>query len=80
MDVTTKTGKVVDSFPVEKGDDIMLVTDTGQLIRCPVDGIRIAGRRTQGVTLFRVSANETVVSVVRLLEENENESDSVENV
>jgi DNA gyrase subunit A len=80
MDVTAKTGKVVNSFPVEKGNDVLLVTNTGQLIRCPVEGIRIAGRRTQGVTLFRVSPNETVVSVVRLREEGENEDELVEGI
>ncbi len=75
MDVTLKTGKVVDSFPVKDDDDIMLVTNTGQLIRCPVHDIRIAGRRTQGVTLFRVGAGETVVSVARLRDEDESASD-----
>ena len=71
MDVTSKTGKVVDSFPVQDEDDLMLVTNTGKLIRCPVHDIRIAGRRTQGVTLFRVTEGETVVSVACLKEEGE---------
>lgn len=71
MDVTAKTGKVVDSFPVKDEDDVMLVTDTGKLIRCPVEGIRIASRKTQGVTLFRVAEDEVVVSVARLQEEGE---------
>ena len=44
----------------------MLVTDRGQVIRIPVDGIRIAGRNTQGVTLFDVAEGEHVVSVARL--------------
>jgi DNA gyrase subunit A len=48
----------------------MLVTDKGKLIRCPVNDIRIAGRQTQGVTLFNVSDGERVVSVAKL-EENE---------
>ncbi|HUX80327.1 MAG TPA: DNA gyrase C-terminal beta-propeller domain-containing protein, partial [Alphaproteobacteria bacterium] len=83
MDVTAKTGKVVDSFPVEAEDDIMLVTNTGKLIRCPVNDIRIAGRRTQGVTLFRVDKEEAVVSVARINEgENgeEAEEETIENV
>ena len=46
------------------------LTDNGKLIRCPVKGVRIAGRQTQGVTLFNVSDNEKVVSVAKL-EENE---------
>lgn len=75
MDVTAKTGKVVDSFPVKDEDDVMLVTDTGKLIRCPVHDIRIAGRRTQGVTLFRVAEDETVVSVACLEESGEEESE-----
>lgn len=75
MDVTAKTGKLVDSFPVKDDDDVILVTTTGKLIRCPVQDIRIAGRRTQGVTLFRVDTGETVVSVARI---QENEDDSLE--
>ena len=47
----------------------MLVTNGGQLIRCPVDDIRIAGRLTQGVTLLRVGEEERVVSVARLRED-----------
>lgn len=73
MDVTSKTGKVVDSFPVLDDDDVMLVTNTGKLIRCPVHDIRIAGRRTQGVTLFRVAPEESVVSVARIAEDGEGE-------
>ena len=49
----------------------MLVTDGGQLIRCPVDGIRIAGRSTQGVIVFNTAEDEQVVSVERLTEEGE---------
>ncbi|MDZ4318788.1 MAG: DNA gyrase C-terminal beta-propeller domain-containing protein, partial [Phenylobacterium sp.] len=56
------------SFPVEEGDEILLVTDQGQLIRTPVAQVRIAGRNTQGVTIFRTAADEHVVSVERLAE------------
>ena len=66
MDITEKTGQVAESFPVGPTDQIMLVTDRGQLIRTPVDDIRIAGRKTQGVTLFRVDTGERVVSVSHL--------------
>lgn len=69
MELTEKNGTVIATFPVRTQDHIMLVTDGGQLIRCPVHDIRIAGRRTQGVTLFRVSAGENVVSVARIEEE-----------
>ena len=61
---------VVASFPVDPNDQIMMVTDGGQLIRCPVDDIRIAGRQTQGVTLFRTAVGEAVVSVAHLPNEN----------
>jgi DNA gyrase subunit A len=61
--VNARNGGVVASFPVEPTDQIMLVTDGGQLIRCPVHGIRIAGRHTQGVTIFRVGEGEKVVAV-----------------
>ena len=71
MSVTAKTGRVVASFPVEEADQIMLVTDGGQLIRCPVNGIRIAGRSTQGVIVFSTAEGERVVSVERLSEEGE---------
>ena len=64
-------GRLVASFPVEETDQIMLVTDGGQLIRCPVDGIRIAGRSTQGVIVFTTAEGERVVSVERLSEEGE---------
>ena len=64
-----KNGRLVASFPVEETDQIMLVTDGGQLIRCPVDGIRIAGRSTQGVIVFSTAEGEHVVSVERLTEE-----------
>ena len=62
--------EVVASFPITDNDQLMLVTDKGKLIRCPVNDIRIAGRQTQGVTLFNVSDEEKVVSVAKL-EENE---------
>ena len=69
--IRRKTGRLVASFPVEESDQIMLVTDGGQLIRCPVDGIRIAGRSTQGVIVFDTADGEHVVSVERLSEEGE---------
>jgi DNA gyrase subunit A len=70
MAVTARNGRIVASFPVEEADQIMLVTNRGQLIRCPVDGIRIAGRGTQGVIVFDTAQGERVVSVEHLSEEN----------
>jgi DNA gyrase subunit A len=75
MAVTPRNGKLVASFPVEVQDQIMLVTDAGQLIRCPVDDVRAAGRATQGVTIFRTAPDERVVSVERVEETGENGSD-----
>jgi DNA gyrase subunit A len=71
MSITEKNGRLVASFPVEESDQIMLVTDGGQLIRCPVDGIRIAGRSTQGVIVFSTAEGEKVASVERLSEDGE---------
>jgi len=67
--IRKKTGKLIASFPVEDGDQLMLVTDGGQLIRTRVEGIRIAGRSTQGVIVFDTAEGERVVSVERLSEE-----------
>ncbi len=71
MAITEKNGRLVASFPIEESDQIMLVTDGGQLIRCPVDGIRIAGRSTQGVIVFSTGEGEKVASVERLSEESQ---------
>jgi DNA gyrase subunit A len=71
MAITEKNGRLVASFPIEESDQIMLVTDGGQLIRCPVDGIRIAGRATQGVIVFSTAEGERVASVERLTEDSQ---------
>jgi len=63
MVVNDRNGPLVASFPVADSDQIMLVTDGGQLIRCPVNDVRIAGRNTQGVRIFKTEADEKVVSV-----------------
>ena len=66
MAVNARNGALVASFPVEDSDEIMLVTDGGQLIRVPVAGIRIAGRATQGVIVFDTADEEHVVAVDRV--------------
>ncbi len=66
IDTRRRGDKVVAAFPVEDGDQIVLVTNAGKLIRSPVDDIRIAGRGTAGVTLFRTAEDERVVSAIRL--------------
>jgi DNA gyrase subunit A len=71
MAVNERNGPLVASFPVEDEDQIMLVTDGGQLIRCPVHDIRKAGRSTQGVIVIDVADDEHVVSVEHITEEEE---------
>ena len=68
-----RNGGVVASFPVKPGEQLMLVTDQGKMIRTTVGDIRIAGRNTQGVTIFNVANNEKVVSVARIDESEEEE-------
>ena len=71
MQLSQRNGnEIIASFPIKENDQLMLVTNNGQLIRCPVNDVRIAGRQTQGVTLFNVSETERVVSVAKL-EDNE---------
>jgi DNA gyrase subunit A len=66
MDITSRTGPIVNVIPVDAKDHILLLTDRGQLLRCPVSGIRISGRKTKGVKLFRLQDGEHVVSVAIL--------------
>ena len=68
-----RNGGVVASFPVKPGEQLMLVTDQGKMIRTTVGDIRIAGRNTQGVTIFNVAENEKVVSVAKIDESEEEE-------
>ena len=79
-DLSRRGGRLVASFPVENADELLLVTDQGQLIRVPVGQIRIAGRNTQGVTIFRTAQDEHVVSVERLEGEADEISDDSEDV
>jgi len=71
MDLARGKGsaQMIAAFPVDPNDQVMVVTDGGQLIRCPVQGIRIAGRNTRGVRLLRVAQGERVVSVAHLGEQ-----------
>jgi len=70
MVVNQRNGKLIASFPAEETDEIMLVTDGGQLIRVPVQDISIMGRSTQGVIVFSTTEGEHVVSVEHISEEN----------
>jgi len=66
MAVSPRNGPIVAAFPVTQEDQVMLVTDGGQLIRMPVADIRVAGRMTQGVTLLRTAEGERVVGAAHL--------------
>ncbi len=66
-----RNGGVIASFPVTPGEALMLVTDQGKVIRTTVGDIRIAGRNTQGVTIFKIGTNEKVVSVAKIDESEE---------
>jgi len=72
-----RNGKVAASYHIEDNDQLLLITESGQIIRCPVHDIRIAGRNTQGVTIFKTSKGEKVVSAARIaIEEEKEEVDS----
>ncbi len=73
IDTSARNGSVVASFPARQGEQLMLVTDQGKMIRTTVCDIRIAGRNTMGVTIFRVAENEHVVSVAKIEEAEEEE-------
>ena len=68
--LTPRTGAAVAAtFPVRPGDDVMLVTDAGRLIRTPADQVRLTGRSAMGVTLLRLNAGERVTSVFPVLDD-----------
>jgi DNA gyrase subunit A len=73
--LSPRTGaSVAATFPVRPGDDVMLVTDGGRLIRLPADQVRLTGRAAMGVTLFRLDAGEHVTSVFPVLEDDAGEN------
>jgi DNA gyrase subunit A len=76
VDLTDKNGLVAASFAVAETDQIMLVTDQGQVIRCPIGDVRITGRQSQGVYIFRVGDDEKVVSVSLVGETGDDEEDA----
>ena len=63
-----KNGEVIDCFVVNENDQIILVTDKGQIIRVNIDQIRIAGRSTRGVRIFKIPDIDSIVSVSRIQE------------
>jgi DNA gyrase subunit A len=77
IDTSERNGHVVASFPASQGEALMLVTDQGKMIRTTVGDIRVMGRNTQGVTIFRIADEEHVVSVAKI-EESEEEDIELE--
>ena len=75
MDKAMRGGPVIASFPVEQDDEIMLITSTGQSIRCPVDGISFRSRSAGGVKVFNTSDNESVVSVAWIADQGDEEAE-----
>ena len=65
---TEKNGNVIDCFVVTDNDQIILVSDKGQIIRVNVNQIRIAGRSTKGVSIFKIPHSDKIVSVSRIQE------------
>jgi len=75
-----RNGPVVASFPAHNGEQLMLVTDQAKLIRTTVGSVRVTGRNTQGVILFRVAEGEHVVSAARIDEDDTPENEAEEMV
>jgi len=63
---SSRNGNVAASLPVNEGDEVILSTDKGKVIRCAVKEIRVAGRNTQGVRIFNLSGEEKVVSAIKI--------------
>jgi DNA gyrase subunit A len=76
--LSAKNGKVISSFPVGHKDDIVLMSDASTTIRCPVEGVRICGRGSQGVIVFRLSESERVISTTRLDESKITQDESID--
>ena len=76
---TPKNGKVIDSFVVQENDQIILVSDKGQIIRININQVRIAGRTTQGVSIFKIPLEDNIVNVSRVSDMDKNNLSSEEN-
>jgi DNA gyrase subunit A len=66
INVDITRGKVISTFVANGGEDIMLVTNNGQILRCSVDNISVIGRNTKGVTIFNLKKGEKIVSVTKI--------------
>ncbi|WP_207462744.1 DNA gyrase subunit A [Azospirillum sp. SYSU D00513] len=78
MEMSDRNGSIIASFPVTERQQVMMVTNGGQVIRSPIHDVRIAGRKTLGVTLFRVGPEERVVSVASIADEEGSVENAVE--
>ncbi len=78
MEMGERNGSIVATFPVEASHQVMMVTNGGQVIRMPLHDVRVAGRKTLGVTLFRVGAEERVVSVASIAEDEGENGDAAD--
>lgn len=76
MALSSKTGNVVASLPAVEKDELMLITDSGKLIRCKLNAVRTTGRSTAGVILFKTEDKEKVVSVALIADDEESESEA----
>jgi DNA gyrase subunit A len=74
MSTGSRGGTLIACFPVERSDQVMLATSTGQSIRCPVDGISFRSRSAGGVKVFDTGAGEEVVSVARIADQGDDEA------
>ena len=72
-----RNGNVVASMPIEPDDHLLMITNKGTVIRCPVRDVRISGRATQGVTVFRTSGSEYVVSAEKIPGEEEEQDEQI---
>jgi len=75
MVLSDKTGQVVASMPADMNDELMLITNNGKLIRCKLDTVRVTGRSTSGVILFKTDKDENVVSASLIAESSSEEND-----
>jgi DNA gyrase subunit A len=78
MQQTPKTGRLIALKDVLPEDELMMITKGGIIIRCPVQGIRVSGRNTQGVKLMNLDTDDLIVDVARVQKEDEDEAEGAE--
>ncbi len=78
IEVSERNGNVVQSLIIEEDNDIVIVSNGGQIIRCRIGDVRIAGRKTQGVTIFKMNKNEKVISLTLVAKEDEEDMENID--